>query len=108
MKYRSLYKLLEHRQNHNPGFRYTDYSTGNSIPHTAAQPIRPLWIIAEDKSTGHRIWITQLRRELTLTYAKMDSAGRNPGLACTIRCNTQHQLVAEIKHLFGELDATAA
>ena len=71
MKYRKLYEVLDQRRNHNPNFRYTDYSGWKERPQTYLTLARPLWIIAEDHGTGYRFWITQSSRDMQVSYAKM-------------------------------------
>lgn len=85
MKYRELYEVLNQRRNHNPNFRYTDYSGWKERPQTYLTLARPLWIIAEDHGTGYRFWITQSSRDMQVSYAKMTAQGNGPMQTLTVK-----------------------
>ena len=108
MKYRKLYEVLDQRRNHNPNFRYTDYSGWKERPQTYLTLARPLWIIAEDHSTGYRFWITQSSRDMQVSYAKMTAQGNGPNLAYCRQCKKKSELAVVVSRLFAELDAAAA
>lgn len=108
MKYRKLYEVLDQRRNHNPNFRYTDYSGWNERPQTYLTLARPLWIIAEDHGTGYRFWITQSSRDMQVSYAKMTAKGNGPNLAYCRQCKKKSELAVIVSRLFAELDAAAA
>ena len=98
MKYRKLYEVLDQRRNHNPNFRYTDYSGWKERPQTYLTLARPLWIIAEDHGTGYRFWITHSSRDMQVSYAKMTAQGnggsvprfRNVAVRLPLRCGSRN------------------
>lgn len=108
MKYRKLYEVLDQRRNHNPNFRYTDYSGWKERPQTYLTLARPLWIIAEDHGTGYRFWITQSSRDMQVSYARMTAQGNRPNLAYCRQCKKKFELAVIVSRLFAELDAAAA
>lgn len=109
MKYRELYEVLDQRRNHNPNFRYTDYSGWRDRPQSYLSLSRPLWIIAEDHRLGYRFWITQSTQSMRISYAKMTATGGNER-TLTFRqpCRRKHELAEQVSLLFAELDAAAA
>ena len=57
MKYKRVYEILRKRKQKVSGFSYDDRSCWDKEDYTAR--LTPLWICAEDKSIGYRLWITQ-------------------------------------------------
>lgn len=104
MKYRELYKILQHRMLHSPSFSYTDRSGWRVRPPTYLQLANPLNIIAVDKTLQYRFWICDSGRELSITYCKINSQGVNTGITLCIRCKLKGELAAELAKLFDELD----
>ena len=97
MKYREIYKALERRWKVSPGFRFSDIS-GWRNPR-ANQP--PLWIVVEDRLRGLRVWLTQVGRDLSITYKKMDKQGVCYGESVRIGCTNQKHMAQELDTLFA-------
>ena len=96
MKYREIYKALERRWKVSPGFRFSDIS-GWRNPR-ANRPV--LWIVVEDRLSGLRVWLTQIGRDLSITYKKMDKQGVCYGESVRIGCTNQEHMAQELDALF--------
>lgn len=108
MKYRKVYKALERRWQTAPGFRFSDFSGWRQPKQSHSTRFRPLWIVAEDRSTMRRIWITQEGHDLNITYIAMDDQGRNYGDAQQIRCSNQTYMAKALNDLFALTSVPAA
>lgn len=108
MKYRELYKVLQHRILHSSGFSYTDRSGWRVRPHTYFHLANPLNIIAVDKVLRYRFWINHSGRELSISYCKINIEGVSIGITLYIRCKNKRELAEALTKLFDELDAEHA
>lgn len=103
MKYRVIYEALERRWRVSPGFRFADFSEWRRKNAT----YRPLWIVVDDKLSGQRIWLTQIGRDLTITYQKMNEKGVCHGESMSIRCKDQKHMAQEFDALFAKANKAA-
>lgn len=108
MKYREVYKVLQHRALHSPGFSYTDRSGWRVRPPTHIQFANPLNIIAVDTVLRYRFWISHSGRVLSISYCRINKLGANAGITLNIRCSTKKNLAEALAKLFEELDAECA
>ena len=107
MKYRKIYEALERRWQVSPGFRFTDLS-GWRNPHNGRNKSHyALWIVAEDKLSGQRVWLVQIGGQLSIMYKKMDEKGLCYGPTRSISCKNQAHMAQEIDALFGRLHKAA-
>lgn len=107
MKYRKIYEALERRWRVSPGFRFTDYSGWHTPRSGRNKPRCDLWIVAEDKLSGHCVWIAQISGQLSIMYKKMDEKGLCYGPTRSISCKNQAHMAQEIDALFGRLHKAA-
>ena len=103
MKYRKIYEALERRWQVSPGFRFTDFSGWRK----AGGGDTPLWIVAEDKLSGQRVWLTQIGGQLSIMYKKMDEKGLCCGETRSILCKDQAHMAREIDALFARTQKAA-
>ncbi|MFR3664404.1 hypothetical protein [Flintibacter sp.] len=103
MKYRKIYEALERRWQVSPGFRFTDFSGWRN----SKGGYTPLWIVAEDKLSGQRVWITQFGRQLSITYKNMDEKGVCYGESRRIFCRDQTHMAQELDTLFARAHQAA-
>lgn len=106
MKYRKIYEALERRWQVSPGFRFTDLS-GWRNPRGRNAQRHALWIAAEDKLSGQRVWLTQFGGQLSITYQMMDENSRCYGEARRILCKDQKHMAQEIDALFARAHKAA-
>lgn len=104
MKYRELYKVLQHRTLHSPGFSYNDRSGWRVNPPTYIQLVNPLAVIAVDKVLRYRFWINHSGRVLSISYCRINQLGANTGNTWNIRCSTKKELAVQLEKLFLELE----
>lgn len=105
MKYKEVYKILQHRMLHSPDFSYTDRSGWRVMPPTYLQLANPLNIIAVDKTLRYRFWITHSGRDLRVSYCKINQMEANTGNTWCIQCKSKGELAVRLSNLFNELDA---
>lgn len=105
MKYREVYKILQHRTLHSPGFSYTDRSSWRVTPPTYLQLANSLHIIAVDKALRYRFWITHSGQDLRISYCKINQMEANTGNTWCIQCKLKGELAVRLSNLFNELDA---
>lgn len=103
MKYRKIYEALERRWQVSPGFRFADFS-GWRNPRNKNTP---LWIVAEDKLSGQRVWLTQIGGQLSIMYKKMDEKSLCYGESRSIPCKDQTHMAQEIDALFARAHKAA-
>ena len=104
MKYRELYKVLQHRMLHSPVFSYNDRSGWRVNPPTYIQLVNPLDVIAVDKVLRYRFWINHSGRVLSISYCRINQLGANTGNTWNIRCSTKKELAVQLEKLFLELE----
>ena len=100
MRYRKIYEALERRWRVSPGFRFSDFS-GWRNQRSGGSTYHRLWIVVEDKLSGQRIWLTQIGRDLSITYKKMDEKGVCYGESKRIPCRDQSHMAQELDALFA-------
>ena len=106
MKYKKVYEILNKRRFAMKGFSYDDRSCWRERDYTAR--LTPLWICAEDRSTGHRLWITQTSATaMHISYVKIDVRGKRMGIESHIRCKSKDELVNRLERLFAAWDKAA-
>ena len=108
MKYKDVYKVLQHRMLHSPDFSYTDRSSWRVTPPTYLQHTNPLNIIAVDKALRYRFWITHAGKDLRISYCKINQMEANTGNTWCIQCKLKKELAVRLSALFNELDAEYA
>ena len=107
MKYKGIYKILQKRKRSVPGFTYDDRSCWGNNDYTAQ--LTPLWICAEDRATGCRLWITQTSAAaLRISYVRIDEIGKRMGHETHIRCKSRTELAIRLERLFAALDEESA
>ena len=107
MKYRKIYEALERRWRVSPGFRFTDLSGWRNPGSGRNKPRCALWIVAEDKLSGHRVWLAQIGGQLSIMYKKMDEKGLCYGEVRSISCKNQTHMAQEIDALFARAHKAA-
>ena len=104
MRYKRIYEILNERKRGVPGFADEDRS-GWKRKDCGAW-ITPLWICAEVRSVGYRVWVTQSSASaLHISYVKLDRRGRRADKEQHIRCRSRAELTARLERLFAEWDA---
>ena len=101
MKYKEVYKILQHRMLHSPDFSYTDRSSWRVTPPTYLQLANPLNIIAVDKTLLYRFWITHSGRDLRISYCKINQKEANTGNTWCIQCTSKGELAVRLSNLFN-------
>ena len=78
---------------------------GFDLPISAAGAI--LWIVAEDKLSGQRVWLVQIGGQLSIMYKKVDEKGLCYGETRRILCKDQKHMAQEIDALFARAHKAA-
>lgn len=66
-----------------------------------------LWIVAEDKLSGQRVWLVQIGGQLSIMYKKVDEKGLCYGETRRILCKDQKHMAQEIDALFARAHKAA-
>ena len=98
MKYKEIYKVLEDAHIRN----WDDRSGWRTARPTYIEVKRPLWIVAESKERGLRIWICHEFGKMFITTANLNfsSDSREYSESCTrYNCETQKEMADTLREL---------
>lgn len=92
MKFKKIYDALQEA-----GVSYSDHSTWREAKPSYIGRLRPLWIIAENRTGTKRIWIVKEYGKLRISIAQIiDGKNKNKYV---ISCRNQAEMAEQLREI---------